>query len=421
MSLKNKTMTRTFQKIVSGVLILCPTFVFASGLDLTLHYGTRQVGLGGQQIAVVDGPYAPFYNPAGLNVIETSAFALNSSTLITQYEAPIGGNNLQRKGDINLGPLFYLGGGYRLHEYFTFGLGFYPTALQGGKFSPVDYSANINGRELSNRLVRLELAPAVAIKITDELHFGASFRAGYTKFDSKSGVFTAAFADSALDNYDARGIKVGLLLNDYKGLSAALTYRAEQDITLKGDTSLLLETGGTPTEVNYKSSLDITIPSQLQVGVAYQWIPGKLMSALSYEFTQNSKIRSLDIVDPTGVVATASYPVNYRDGHTFHIGTEYRFDLAGDKEIATQIGLGIDRAVTRRSNPSPVLAPSDVYLGYAAAAQYHVGGHVAGLALNYGAYDSNSTAVDPALAGQAFEGKYALKSFFIVADYQYHF
>lgn len=400
----------------------------ASGLDLTLLYGTRYVGMGGQQVALANDAYAPFYNPAGLMGVEKFVLAANYSNLLTQYGAPIGADNAQRKGDLNLGPLFYLGAGYRLTERIVFGLGVYPTALQGGKFSNVDYSNNLSNREFSNRLVRIEFAPSLALKLIGPLSLGLSWRLGYTNLQNKAGAFNFAYIDSEMSAWDAKGFKVGFFLDDFYRFSAALTYRFRQEVNLKGTTTTTLDSAPN-SPISQPTSQSLDIPSQLQFGIAYEILTDRLVAAFSYEYTVNSVIRNATITDRNTGAVVSSVPLDYSDGHTFHLGGEYTFHLDGQTDLKTQLGFAYDKAVTKAALPNPVLAPAEDYIGFAVGSQYELSKsdllHIFGLAFNYGEYSSRTNNLDSRLTSSGvqsvFLGKYSLRSFMIVADYQLKF
>ncbi len=414
-----------FSFVFLFVVISFATSVRAGGVDPTLIYGTRHVGMGGTQIALSQDSYAPFYNPAAMDGVEKGVAALNMSPLVFQYEAPIGSASAQRSGDINFGPLFYMGGVYRLLDRLSFGFGVYPTALQGGKFSNVSYGAgNLANKEWSNRLVRIEFSPSVAIKLLEYVSVGLSYRAGYTRFDKSVGifqipqVFAGLHLDSTVSAWDMNGVKVGIAVNQWRGFSFGLTYRYETQIDLKGTTNV--SDGSTITP--YRTTQEIIIPYQIQAGIAYEWIPDTFLSAFSYEFTNNSVIKN-DAPNLESFPLSTVTPLNYRDGHTIHFGSEYVFRPFNNARLRTQIGFAYDRAVTNSAYPNPVLPPPNDYYGYAIGTQYESGVHSYGLALNYGEYSKQVNSIDPTLAAQnaVFTGKYGLKVFMASLDYQIKF
>lgn len=395
----------------------------ASGLDLTLIYGSRYVGLGGQQIAVSTDAYSPFYNAAGLAWIDKSSFAVGYSNLMTQYGAPIGAADNQRNSTWGLAPLFYLGGAYKLTDRVSLGLGIYPTALQGGKFTKVDYSADITDKEWSNRLVRIEFSPSAAVKVIGPLSVGLSYRLGYTQFDNASGNFLAGlYTDTTVSKWDAKGLKISAMIEDFENLSFALTYRFRQSMNLSGTTKYYSQFEGiTSTPASLKTVSRIKIPAQIQAGLAYKIIPDKALVAFTYEYTQNDIIKSSSL-NFTESGQSFTVPLNYRNGHTLHLGGEYRFGLGQENRyLSTQLGIAYDRKTTRKATPNPVLPPDDDFWGFAAGAQYHLNDHIFGLAANYGAYDSRTTSVDAQLTGSSFTGKYSITNIMVTADYQYKF
>lgn len=411
--------------LISFIIVVLPLPILAGGLDLTLLYGSRYVGMGGQQVALVNDAYGPFYNPAGMILVEKASFALNSSTLLTQYDAPIGGNNQQRKSEVDIGPLFFAGGAYRLTDRVVVGLGVYPTALQGGTFSNVNYSDDIQSREYLTRLARIEIAPSVAIKVMDHVAVGLSYRIGYMQADNKNGLFagtTGAFFDSTHSGWDAKGLKLAAFLYDVKRFNFALTYRFRMSTTLDGSTRRIFDTqqGVTPVE-KVSTQTTVRIPAKLQAGLSYEFLPDRLIGAFTYEFTGNSVVKQSAVTSNPADSNLPGAPLSWRDGHTFHLGAEYVFNLAKNRHIRTQLGLAYDRAVTRPDKPNPVIAPPEAYIGYALGAQYELEHHIAGLAVNYGQYSKTVSNIDPNLAGAAFAGKYGLKSLMVVADYQYRF
>ncbi len=409
--------------------LLTHTFAFASGLDLVLIHGTRYVSLGGNQVAIAKDAYAPFYNPAGMTSVEKGTFTLNINNLIHQYEAPIGANDAQQKSQWNWGPLFYAGGVYRPIDRIALGFAIFPTALQGGKYSPVDFGpASLSSLELSNKLVRIEAAPSIAVKILDELSVGLSYRVAYTRYDKAGGRFMSAAGaagavhfDSTMTGWDFDTIKAGIMLDNWHGLSAALTYRTETKVSLSGKTTVTTLSTAPGMNGRFHSEQDVHLPAQLQAGLAYDWVPNKIMTAFTYEYTQNSALESDKMTISHPVITEAEVPIHYRNGHTFHLGNEYVFHLPEDRKLRTGVGLAFDKTFTRSEFANPVLPPANWYLGGAVGAQYEVEKVTYGVSFNYGRYDKRVKAIDSQIATSAFTGKYGLDVFLISADYQVHF
>ncbi len=403
--------------------------VKAGGLDLSLYYGTRHIAMGGTQIALANDAYATMYNPAGLSFVDSRQIAFNSMNLIYSYEAPIGAANAQRRSDVNFAPLFYLGyASMPIWERLSFGFAVFPTALQGGKFSRVNYGApNISDREFGNRLVRIEISPSAALKLNEYMSVGLAYKMAYNRYDKQFGSnVLLTYFDSSVDCWNFTGLKLAAMVHRWNGLSLAVTWRLENQIDLGGTTKIVSPLHPTGTSVDTEQT--VKIPAQLQVGLAYEFTP-RWTGAFTYEFTQNSVIEddtsrfSAPVtILPAVAIPGTSVPLRYKDGHGFHVGTDYLFNLGKDSSLRTGVGMAIDTAVTRESNQIPALPPANHYVGWAMGAQYTAGHHIYGLAINYGEYEDTTDRVDPAITpGVVFPGKNKLQVFLASVDYQYKF
>ncbi len=412
-------------KIILFLLVVSfslPLTVRASGIDLTLYYGSRYVSLGGQQISLATDAYSPFYNPAAMAFSDGNSVAVNSTNLLYQFEAPVGANNAQRTSQLHHAPLFYLGSIYELNKHISVGLGVYPTALQSAVFSPVDYGT-ITGREWSLLLLRIEIAPSLSFKFNDHIAVGLSYRPGFTQYDSQQGTFgaptVASLLDSSNNGWDAKGFKLGAHIADVNGFSFGVTYRPEIVHTLEGQTALTTALGTTV----YDSKREIHIPAQLQLGLHYQWTP-EFLTALTYEYTASETIKTNGLKIPA--LNALSIPTEsqlaWEDGHAVHLGAEYAFKLAEARRIRLGGGIVIDSAVTQHGKPAPGIAPASAYIGYALGAQYKCKAHEVGMAFNYEQYQHHTTTVDSDVNSAAiFTGKYSLYVVTLLADYQFHF
>lgn len=408
---------------------LTQSSLFAGGVDLTLLHGSRYIYLGGHHVSLGGDAYGVYYNPANMTSVKQLTIAANSTNLVYNLGAPIGAANAQRKSEISWAPFFYLGGVYPLNDRVSFGLAVFPVAAQGGKYKSVNYGPLFTDKEYSNRLLRVELSPAFAVKLMDHFSIGAAWRLGYTQYDKKVGSFgtagsgyaDAVFLDSSLNSWDARGLKIGAFLDDLNGLSMGLTYRTENPLKLDGNTKVYSALA--PTGTDSPTTQEITIPQQIQFGISYEWIPDTFMTVFDYDYTINSVLKE-DAPIVTGLPATSTAtPLNYRDGHTFHLGAEYTFHLKAKAKLRAGLGLAIDTAVSRDSDPNPVLSPADTYVGYAAGAQYDSGNHTVGLGAAFGtkSAQTDTTEINPALATKAFPGKYSGKDVTIGIDYQFRY
>ncbi len=418
----------------------------AGGVDLQLYYGSRYVSTGGNAVSMPADAYMIFYNPAGLAAVEKPDLAVSSMNMMFNYGAPIGADNAQRKSEISWGPYFFLGGAYPVNDWMTAGLAIFPTAAQGGKFANVDFGDGITDKSYSNMLVRIEIAPTLAVRLHKFFSIGASWRIGYTRFDKKVGTFYPqdgtitmadgqAYLDSSLSAWDAQGLKIGTYIDNIPNLKAGLTFRFENPIELNGTTKLtspLLSATETP----ISTTQDVTLPAQIQAGFTYEWLPDTFLTTFTYEYTMSSSLQydapvldqsNATVVAAGGLLGPAATktPLEYRNSSTYHFGGEYTFRLGAQRKLRTGLGMAIDQSTTRNKNPNPVLPPSAHYIGYAGGVTYEWAKQSLGLALNYGEYESrtSTTELNTALstARSAFAGKYSLAVFVAQLDYKMSF
>src|SRR5690606_25690281 len=115
-------------------------------------------------------------------------------------------------------------------------------------------------------------------------------------------------------------------------------------------------------------------------------------------------------------------PLNWKDGHSVHLGGSYKFAMAEGRHLRALFGATYDRGVTRPGKPVPGTGPAGDYYGGSLGAQYNWGSHTAGLAASYGQMSHKTTAVDADVApGIVFPGNYSLKILLMTADYEFKF
>lgn len=412
--------------MIVSLACLFPMMAYASGLDLMMYYGTRQTGLGGAALAVATDAYAPFYNPAGMAKIENGAAVFNFVPLNNRYKAPTSTNDVEQQGSWVFGPLFYLGGAYKLHDDWFVGLGVYPQALQGGKFKGVDFGP-ITDKEISVQLTRIIIGPTLAYKISDHFSVGASYLIGYNKYQKAGGLnagVNSFHLDSEVSTWDFKGAKFSAHFGEWNGLSMAVAYRIPVKLKLEGDSTFTTALG--PTEFDTKQR--ITIPGQFEASVAYEWIPDTLLSHLGYQYTFNSVLKrdestlaGISTAVPAFVNDKVSRTIKYKDGHTVHFGSDWTQALNAENSVRVGVGMGVDMPFTREEYASPVLQPAGYGLIYGLGLGWISGRHEFGVAGSYYHNSKSVDGIDATLAGQAYTGDYKAETITAVVDYQIRF
>jgi len=401
---------------------------FASGLDLIMYYGTRSTGLGGAALATATDGYAPFYNPAAMTKIEKAATAINFVPLFNRYKAPMGANNAQKTGDWVFGPLFYVGGAYKLGDRWAVGLAAYPTALQGGKYSGQNFGL-VTDKDVSVSLARIVIGPSIAFKVNDYFSLGASYNIAYNEYKKETGVSnplnppTSFHLSSKVKQWDFKGAKVSAHFGKYKGLSGAIAYRIPVKLKMKGSTTVTTALG--PTKFDTTQSL--TLPGQFEASIAYEWVPDTFLTHFAYQYTFNSVLKKDEAIlkgsSALGFQADrVSRKLGYKDGQTFHGGAEYTFHPENGDRFRVGAGAGVDLTFTTESLASPVLQPANVGVIYGLGASWLRGPHEFGLGATF--YDNNKKVdtLDASInQSQSYTGKYTGQTVTGVFDYQWKF
>jgi len=404
---------------------------YASGLDLIMYYGTRSTGLGGAALATATDGYAPFYNPAAMTKIDKGVSAINFVPLFNRYKAPMGANNAEKTGDWYFGPLFYMGGAYKLGDRWAVGLAAYPTALQGGKFDHQNFGP-VTDKEYSVRLVRLIIGPSVAFKINDYVSVGASYHIGYNQYKKQVGVNNplnpaqSIHLSSKVSQWDFKGAKISAHFGKYKGLSGAIAYRIPVKLKMKGSTTVTTGLG----PAKFDTTQSITMPGQFEASLAYEWVPDTFLTHFAYQYTFNSVLKK-DEATLKGSQAVlgagfagdrVSRRLGYKDGQTFHMGAEYTFHPSNKDRVRVGAGTGIDLAFTTENLSSPVLQPANVGVIYGLGTSWARGNHEFGLGATY--YDNSKkvSTLDASInQSQSYAGKYTGQTVTGVIDYQMKF
>ncbi len=391
-----------------------------------MYYGSRQTGLGGAALSVATDAYAPFYNPAGMAKIENGAAVVNFVPLNNRYQAPTTGDNSQQTGSWVFGPLFYVGGAYKIHDDWFVGIGVYPQALQGGRFNEVDFGP-VTDKSIRVELTRIIIGPTVAYKFNDLFSFGATYMIGYNKYRKAGGLnagVNSFHVDSEVSTWDFKGAKFSAHFGEFHGFSMAVAYRIPVKLNLEGDSTFTTALGATEFDTTQK----ITIPGQLEASLAYEWIPDTFLSHLGYQYTFNSVLKKdestlegISAVVPAFANDKISRNIKYKDGHSIHFGSDWTHHISEANRVRFGAGMGVDFPFTQEKYASPVLQPAGYGFIYGGAIGLMVGRHEFGLGGSYYHNSKSVGAVDASLAGQAYAGKYKAQTITGVIDYQIKF
>ena len=312
------------------------TTVQAAGYQLS-EYSTTNLGRSFAGAGMVGDDYSALgYNPAGMNYNEKSGFQFGASTVGIRSHA---------KGDVTYGDGTTLSGKtdpyivrvlpegfaqYKLNDRATAGIGIYvPFGLT------TDYDNDWFGRThaLRSQVLALNVSPALAYKITDQISIGAALNIQYFEANLTGGIETSKYGapmylggKSDLKGDDTRvGYTVGVTAEPIKGTRLGVAYRSEVDHKLHGKNKVTGLTGlaagmnGT-TNVNAK----ISTPEMVFIS-ANQVITNKWSVSATARWTGWNNFKDLGIYNDEDGSLISNTKENWRNQWFYSVGTDYKY------------------------------------------------------------------------------------------------
>jgi long-chain fatty acid transport protein len=392
-------MTRGIWAPALALGLLFAETAHAGGYDTPILYSARHQGMGGTAIGYVDDASSIFHNPAGLAQVESlnllGGITLLSGKLTTSPGSPdlsnADGTYPSRTTEPAIAPLFIVGGGYRIAPPVTVGIGFYPIAAVAGEYR----TTNLVGRPTIDhtRLVFLELSPAVGIRLTDKLRFGAGYRMTFAMLDRKKGdVDNPREFDFSVKGNDYAGFRAGLEWQPLDVLSAGIVYRHRIEPTLRADRAYAYAD-----LTNAETTL--VLPSKLGLGTALNLDLLRLALDVEYGFYGQNGQSTLRGYNPA--LDKTEQVTNYfewKNAVTIRFGGEYRLGPLG--AFPVRMGYVFDGQVGNPAYPSAFGTPPAASQSITLGGGYRAGKWQANLAAAY-RFASTSVSVADTSAAQS--------------------
>lgn len=260
----------------------------AGGYDTPMLYSARHMGMGGAAVGYVDDASSLFHNPAGLGQIGRAHLLVDISLLVGDLQASPTATTQSISSETTVAPAFLIGGAYRVHDWVTVGLGFFPVAAAGGEYRYPDADGTTTD---STTLNFFELTPAVAVNIDDiGLRIGASYRITFVSLDRSRVTGIGSEEERINTRINASGtsfagFRLGLQYQppQHPNFQIGLNYRHKTTTTIdsSGDvfaSTLEFEQAGT----------DFILPARIALGARYDFGDlnenGHALGALAVDF-----------------------------------------------------------------------------------------------------------------------------------------
>lgn len=378
---------------VAASLLGAATLAAAAGLKVN-EQGAKAMGMGNAFTAQADDPTALFYNPAGIAFLKGTQVNVGSTTIYvpsTEFSgtAPLSGTaptNVgttpvfeKAKQDIFIAPTFYV-----THTFegspLSLGLGInaiYPLAKTW------DESSAFRAEVMNIAVKPVNFQPTVAYRFDNlKLAVAAGLDVTYAQVAMRKMAYAAdpAVANSAYElgtmDLDGTatdvGYNLGLKWKPLDSLSFGAAYRSKIDLHIKGTANFLATTPAgfnmigmttaatspySRTRVTSDVSTDITLPSSLGFGLA--WQPNdKTTLEFDAEWTEWSTFEKLEFNFSGPQFANFNNrpkPLQWKDVWCYKVGGQY----AVTKNLDLRLGYMYDKNPIPDATLGPVLPDAD--------------------------------------------------------------
>lgn len=419
-------------KLVSTLLAFACVLGLAStaragGYDTPILYTARHMGMGGTAVSYVNDGSSLFHNPAGLGRMGTANVIADFSPIIATLQAsPTSAPEATSiETGTGVGPFFLVGGGVRLHEMITVGLGVYPVASAGGGY---EYG---NQRD-ETTLFFLEISPGVAWNAPEEwdighLSIGASYRMTYVSLSRYRGLAdesAPALLDFSASGFSFAGFRVGAQYSPIPELSIGVHYRHRTDTEVSNDEGVALFADFRDIQTEF------VLPSRLTAGVRGDFYGFGVAFDFEYAFQSQNHVAPLSGVRASdGMPITVDQYYGWENAVTLRVGAEYDIKLteAEDEMLLTpRLGFVFDSTTASKNYPSAFGTPPAPTYTATAGVGFDGGAWETNVAYAFRTGGTDVTAEDIAAASPACmfcgaPGEYQITAHGIYVDFSYDF
>lgn len=290
MSIQSKT-----KVVLAAATLSLPLAAQATNGDQLLGVTAIQWGMGGATVAAPQDSATIFVNPAGMAElgIEETRFDLSPGFMSPPRE--VNGNT----SDSNL---FFLPSGsvaFKVSDQLYLGMGLAAQAGFGVDFA--DSNANPGNQSFVTTKGFFKLSPSMAYKVSDDLSLGASINIGYQSLAISNAMFN--FPQNQQFGF---GATLGAIYHINEQLQLGVSWVSKTDISEHE-----FNTASSPTSTGGKLSMDLDVPQQLTLGLAYTSNAGLLveMDVKWIEFSDT--MGTVAINRPAGFTGTVPPSLNF--------------------------------------------------------------------------------------------------------------
>ncbi|MFW6159817.1 MAG: OmpP1/FadL family transporter [Acidobacteriota bacterium] len=307
--------------IFSALAFLC-SLSFSNGLNLD-GLGSRAISMGGAFVGLADDYSAIYWNPAGAAFFSSKVFGVSGLDILpsSTYEMsiPVPGVGPLTIVDAKTTTKHYLAGMaayyHPVSPNIVAGIGVYTPSGLGANWDGQDFaviSGNNPAIKWQSKVGVVSFSPLIAVKLSDQIAFGATFNLNYGMFDLAMHAGEVIIPIAVLPYYMyvdlgqyeesmtgwGYGATFGFMFKPNEVFSLGASLKTPSTIKFKGEASIsnLSLIGANATS---DSERDVTWPLWIGAGIAFNPTPGLTLTA-DIQWTQWSTLDNIrtDYKDP---------------------------------------------------------------------------------------------------------------------------
>lgn len=324
MSIQSKT-----KSVLTAAILSAPFAAQATNGDQLLGVTAIQWGMGGATVAAPQDSATVFVNPAGLTELGIEEVRFDLSPGFMRPPREVNGNT----SDSNL---FFLPSGsvaFKVSDQLYLGLGLAAQAGFGVDFADTT-SAAPGYQSIVTTKGFFKLSPSIAYKVSDALSVGAAINIGYQSLAMSTPAFTLP-----QNQQFGFGATLGAIYHLNEQWQMGVSWVSKTDISEHE-----FNTPSSPTTTGGKLTMDLDVPQQLSLGIAYKSNAGLLveMDAKWIEFSDT--MGSVTLNKPAGYTNTMPVPNAFNFGWDDQIAYSLGVQQEINAETKVRVGLNYGKS-----------------------------------------------------------------------------
>lgn len=350
------------KKLLLIAMALCTMqyVALAGGFKIGLQ-GIKQVAMAHTGIGLAQDATTIYFNPAGLTFVDNQ-INVGVHAIMPRVQFFDANTNIGTYAENQTFTPFSLYGSYHFKNTpLTGGLGVY-TPFGSGVAYPTDWS----GRFIltSINLTNVYIQPTLAVKVTDNLSFGAGvvYSLGHVDLQRQIPLTSNGGQDEASGqlegNANGWGYNLGMYFKAGKTFTGGITYHSRVDMKVDNGSATFtnIPNAAIGSFPNTAFTTELPLPSELGIGAAFK-VKKDLTLAVDLNYTMWNSFESLgfDYAENTDRLTDDASPRNYENAWCARAGLQW--DVS--KRTTVRGGLFYDKTPVMDDFVNPELPDND--------------------------------------------------------------